>query len=97
RLWSRPIQDEDLQAEVERMATSSRAPLVLQEIFAALGNDPNLVKECLARPLLADRLIRHAYSHDPRYHSGLKATIRQALALHPSVREANRLGGEYAE
>jgi N-acetylneuraminic acid mutarotase len=97
RLWSRPIQDEDLQAEVERMAASSRAPLVLQEIFAALGNNPGIIKECLARPLLADRLIRHAYARDPRYHSGLKGAIRQVLARHPSISEANQLGAEYAE
>jgi hypothetical protein len=97
QLWARPIRDEDLQAEVERMAASSRAPQVLQEIFAALDNDPVLVAECLARPLLADRLIRSAYARDPRYHLALKTAIEQSLARHPSVADERALGGEYRE
>src|SRR5437867_5847255 len=97
RLWARPIRDEELQAEVERMAASSRAPQVLQEIFAALGNDPTLVAECLARPLVTDRLIRHAYANDPRYHLALKTAIEQSLARHASVAEVKNLGGEYGE
>src|SRR5437867_4189478 len=97
RIWARPIRDEELQAEVERMAASSRAPQVLQEIFAALGNDPIVVAECLARPLVADRLIRDAYAHDPRYHLELRASIGQSLARHASAAEARSLGGEYSE
>jgi len=96
-LWARPIKDEELQAEVERMAASSRAPQVLQEIFAALGDDPLLVAECLARPLVVDRLIRDAYAHDPRYHLPLQTGIRQSLARHGSVADAMRLDGEYSE
>jgi N-acetylneuraminic acid mutarotase len=97
RLWARRIKDEDLQAEVERMTASSRAPQVLQEIFAALGNDPVLVAECLARPLIADRWIRDAYARDPRFHGALKTAIEQSLARHPSAVEAKSLGGEYGE
>ena len=97
RLWDRPIQDQELQAEVERMAASSRSPQVLQELLAALGNDPILVAECLVRPLLADRLIRSAYARDPRYHSALKTAIEQSLARRPSVAEAKGLGAEFGE
>jgi N-acetylneuraminic acid mutarotase len=97
RLWARPIQDKEVQAEVERMAASSRAPQLLQEVFAALGNDPILVAECLARPLVADRLIRGAYAHDPRYHLVLKTAIEHSLARHASVAEWKNLGAEYAE
>lgn len=97
RIWGLPIRNEELQVEVERMAASSRAPQVLQEIFTALGNDPTLVAECLARPLLADRLIRDAYAHDPRYHLALKTSIEQSLAGHASPANAETLGGEYTE
>ena len=52
------IRPEMLRSEVERMMRASGLPSVLFEIFSALGNDPLLVSECLARPVLADRLMR---------------------------------------
>jgi N-acetylneuraminic acid mutarotase len=57
--WQRPITAEQLQAEMDRMAQNTRQPEVLQELFEALGNDPSLIAECLARPLLAERLLAH--------------------------------------
>jgi N-acetylneuraminic acid mutarotase len=53
-----PITASELQAETERMATHTKQPGVLRELFAALGNDPFLVAECLARPIVAERLVR---------------------------------------
>jgi N-acetylneuraminic acid mutarotase len=66
QLWQRPITGAQLQAEIDRMTGSSRQPQVLAELFAALDNDPYLVAECLARPVLADRLIHNWYASDPR-------------------------------
>ena len=40
------------------MASHTRQPEVLQELFEALGNDPFVIAECLARPILAERLVR---------------------------------------
>src|SRR5207248_7152164 len=36
--WQRPVTAEQLQAEMERMATHSKQAEVLRELFAALGN-----------------------------------------------------------
>jgi len=47
------LSTEQLQAEVDRMVARSRAPGILAELFDALGNDPNLIAETLARPALA--------------------------------------------
>jgi hypothetical protein len=55
--WHRPITADQLQAEMERMARDTKQPEVLQELFAALGNDPFVIAECLARPVLAERLV----------------------------------------
>jgi hypothetical protein len=55
--WQKPITPEQLQAEMDRMAQHSKQPEVLRELFAALGNDPFVIAECLARPVLAERLI----------------------------------------
>ena len=55
--WQRPITAEQLQAEMDRMAQQTKQPEVLRELFEALGNDPFVIAECLARPVLSERLI----------------------------------------
>ena len=55
--WQRPITADQLQAEMERMASHTKQPQVLRELFEALGNDPFVIAECLARPVLTERLI----------------------------------------
>src|SRR5437867_10709383 len=57
--WQRPITAEQLQAETDRMAEYTKQPEVLHELFDALGNDPFVIAECLARPALAERLLTH--------------------------------------
>ena len=47
---------------MDRMAQHTNQPEVLREVFAALGNDPFVIAECLARPVLAEGLLRK----DPR-------------------------------
>jgi len=68
--WQRPITAEQLQAEMDRMAKHTRQPEVLRELFEALGNDPFVIAECLARPALAERLITNWYAYDRRIHGG---------------------------
>ncbi len=58
--WQRPITGQQLQAEMDRMATHTKQSEVLQELFEALGNDPFVIAECLARPMLAERLLPHS-------------------------------------
>src|SRR5437867_10973424 len=55
--WQRPITTEQLQAEMERMASHTKQPEVLRELFEALGSDPFVIAECLARPILIERLV----------------------------------------
>ena len=55
--WQQPITAEQLQGEMERMAQHTRQPDVLRELFQALGNEPLIIAECLARPVLVERLI----------------------------------------
>ncbi len=66
--WQRPITAEQLQAEMDRMARYTKQPEVLQELFAALGNDPAVIAECLARPILAERLIADFSAQDQAQH-----------------------------
>ena len=55
--WQKPITAAQLQAEMDRMARDTKEPGVLRELFEALGNDPAVIAECLARPILSERLI----------------------------------------
>src|SRR5437773_289300 len=64
----RPITPEQLQAEMDRMAQHTKQPEVLRELFAALGNDPFAIAECLARPLLTERLIDDLSIQDKARH-----------------------------
>ncbi len=54
--WQRPITAGQLQGEMDRMARHTKQPEVLGELFEALGNDPFVIAECLAKPTLAERL-----------------------------------------
>src|SRR3989475_3768940 len=95
--WQRPITPDQLQAEMERMASHTKQPGVLRELFAALGNDPLVIAECLARPVLAERVITELYAHDSRFHGELKRRAEAELRTHPSVREMKQTSGMYTE
>src|SRR6202035_5746659 len=64
--WQRPITFGQLQAEMDRMARHTKQPEILRELFAALGDDPFVIAECLSRPLLAERLLTNWYAYDQR-------------------------------
>ena len=66
--WQRLITAEQLQAEMDRMAKYTRPPEVLRELFEALGNDAFVIAECLARPVLMERLFQSV--HDTREANG---------------------------
>src|SRR5438094_9310218 len=66
--WQRPITAEDLQAEMDRMAENTKQPEVLRELFEALGNDPFVIAECLARPVLAEQLPTNSWAFEQRVH-----------------------------
>ena len=59
--WHRPLTAEQLQVEMDRMAQHTKRPEVLRELFEALGNDPVIIAECLARPALVARLMKKSY------------------------------------
>src|SRR5437762_5400782 len=64
--WQQPLTADQLQAEMERMAQHTKQPEVLRELFEALGNDPFVIAECLARPALSERLVNEFYEMNPK-------------------------------
>src|SRR5438128_7358849 len=95
--WQRPITADQLQAEMDRMAQHTKQPEVLRELFEALGNDPFVIAECLARPALAERLLRHWYACDQRIHGELRQRAKADLQAHSAIAQMQQLSGEYSE
>ena len=93
--WQRPITPDQLQAEMERIASHTKQPGVLRELFAALGNDPLVIAECLTRPVLAERLLTELYAHDDRFHGELKRRAEAELRAHRSVKQMKQTSGTY--
>jgi hypothetical protein len=58
-----------LDAEVQRINTTTRAPDVLTEIKAALGNDPARFATVFAKPILVERLLREEFDNDDALHA----------------------------
>ena len=78
--WQQPITSEQLQAEINRIAKHTKQPEVLRELVQALGNDPLVVAECLARPILAERLFTSALAyHDVSWAVSQRSRSRKAL------------------
>ena len=91
--WQRPITPEQLQAEMDRMAQHTKQPEVLRELFDALGNDPFVIAECLARPVLAERLVPIASADDQaqalRREAVRKPKHRRSLTTVAAIGQAN--------
>ncbi len=78
--WQQPITADELQAEMDRMAHHTRQPEVLRELFAALGNDPFVIAECLSRPLVAERLLAHSRRKQVKQTSGSYQQVAAATS-----------------
>jgi len=79
------------------MAQHTKQPEVLRELFEALGNDPFVIAECLARPALAERLLTSSYAYDQRIHGELKERAKAELQAHGTVEQMKQTNGDYSE
>src|SRR5437867_1926085 len=95
--WQRPITADQLQAEMDRMAKNTKQSEILRELFQALGNDPFVIAECLARPALAERLLTNWYAYDERIHGELRQRAEADLQAHLTVEQMRQLSGKYSE
>ena len=83
---------------MERIASHTKQPGELREIFAALGNDSLVIAECLARPVLTEALtITELYAHDQRFHGELKRRAEAELRSHTTVTQMKQTSGMYTE
>jgi N-acetylneuraminic acid mutarotase len=95
--WNTPVTGAMVQAEMARMARETRQPEQLRALLTALGNDPTLVAECLARPALVERLVRAWYAQDDRLHGDLATRAADDLARMSDPSDLLTTTGEYQE
>jgi N-acetylneuraminic acid mutarotase len=78
-LWGEEITSREIQSELSRMARASRRPQVLEDLFRALGNDPDRIGECLVLPLLVERELRKGFEADDAIHRDVLLNVREDL------------------
>jgi N-acetylneuraminic acid mutarotase len=84
--WQRPLTPEQLQTEMDRMAEHTKQPEVLRELFEALGNDPFVIAECLARPVLAERFTANLTAV-----AGVPRALSNSFAADTAASTENRI------
>lgn len=67
-----------LDAEVNRINATTRAPDILAELKAALGNDPARFAQAVARPIVVERLLRDRFDNDDQLHDAQRRAAEQA-------------------
>lgn len=69
RVYGVSVGAADLAAEARRIDATSRAPEMLAEIKAALGNDPDRFAQTFVRPIVVERLLRDRFENDDARHA----------------------------
>jgi len=67
-----------LDAERQRIDSTTRAPETLAELKAALGNDPARFANALARPMVVERLLRNKFENDDALHNQQRQEMERA-------------------
>src|ERR1035437_10007747 len=83
-----------LEAEVQRINTTTRAPDVLAEIKVALGNDAAKFAQAFAKPFLVERLLRDKFANDETLHAAQRQqveAVRKQLLEVSATKSENRI------
>ena len=86
RWWGLAPTETELTAEVARIERNSHDKATLHELYGALGNDPRLIREALAKPIWIERNLSRLYWHDERIHG---AQREAAEKLHQGLTAGN--------
>ncbi|MBS0661300.1 MAG: hypothetical protein JSR82_24050 [Verrucomicrobia bacterium] len=63
-----------VEAEVRRIDATTRAPEMLAELKAALGNDAQRFAAAVARPIVVERILRARFEQDSALHAPVRKT-----------------------
>lgn len=91
------IDEEKLQAEINRIAENTKQPEVLKEIFDALGNDPEIIAEVYARDILSERILENLYYNDDKFQKELRDLVQSEIKKAKYATDLKNLSGKYLE
>jgi 23S rRNA U2552 (ribose-2'-O)-methylase RlmE/FtsJ len=69
RIYSVDISANQVEAEVKRIDTTTRAPETLAELKKALGDDPARFARSVAKPIVVERELRARFDNDDQLHA----------------------------
>ena len=82
RVYHVEVTSPQIVAEVKRIDRETRAPEMLAEIKAALGNDPARFARAVAKPIVVDRELRRRFENDDGLH---RAQRKQVEAVREQI------------
>lgn len=80
RVYHVQITSAELESEVQRINSTTRAPDVLAELKSALGNDPARFARTVVKPVLVERLLRQRFENDDAQHARQRNEAEAARA-----------------
>ncbi|MDB6055080.1 MAG: Kelch motif protein [Verrucomicrobiales bacterium] len=80
KAWNVEVTSSQVTAEVERINTTTRAPEVLKELKAALGNDAERFARTVARPLVVEGELRKRFENDDSLHLAQRQAMEKLRA-----------------
>ena len=78
RVYQMKIEDAVVEAELQRIDATTRAPAILAEIKAALSGDRRRIARGLARPIVVERALRTRFENDDALHAPQRLIAEQA-------------------
>jgi len=75
KVYGFEITPAQIDAEVRRINDTSRAPDILADLKAALGNDPARFAQTVVKPVLVERELREHFDNDDTLHAPQRAEI----------------------
>ena len=80
KVYGIEITPAQIDAEVRRINATTRAPDILADLKAALGNDPARFAQTVVKPVLVERELREHFDNDDALHAPQRAEIEAVRA-----------------
>lgn len=90
--WASEITARDLQQELDRIGRETKRPEQLKTLYELLGNDPRIIAETVARPILLNQRIRNFYANDPELHARERQIAEEQSAFIHGSEDMKRAG-----
>ena len=80
KIYRVDISANQVEAEVKRIDTTTRAPETLAELKKALGDDPARFARSVAKPIVVERVLRARFDNDDQLHAPQRRVAEKTRA-----------------